>query len=194
MLFGGPSAGRVAQLGNQTVVQPNARRFFRRAGGDRIVAAKRQRQNWSDLSASEQRGFVAIYARTGNLKAAVDEYSLRPVSANAAIERLDIEGLVKDIRVAVQEQIVTEETDWCVKEIERIDDLLNTLYEGKFQLTARATIADINALVRLKLLLMGKPDSRQEVNLNGSARDKLTERLEAYVAQQSSDSDDGGPD
>ena len=40
----------------------------------------------------------------------------------------------------------------------------------------------------------GEPDSRQEVNLNGSARDKLTERLEAYVAQQSSDSDDGGPD
>jgi hypothetical protein len=40
----------------------------------------------------------------------------------------------------------------------------------------------------------GEPDSRQEVNLNGSARDKLAERLEAFLSQKSSVGDDGGLD
>jgi len=91
-------------------------------------------------------------------------------------------------------EIAAQQVEWCVEAIEQVDELLDILRDGVHQLTRNAQISDVDKLIRLKSFLLGEPDSRQEVNLNGSARDKLTERLEAYVAQQSSDSDDGGPD
>lgn len=56
-----------------------------------------------------------------------------------------------------------EDVDWTVAEAERVDGVLDILYEGIHSLTARAKLGDIETLTKLKLLLLGQPDSRQEI-------------------------------
>ena len=131
--------------------------------------ASEKKRKWADLSPKEQAEFQLHYVCSRDPIAAAKHVGISASSARRIIGSRDLDDLADIAEADARERIAEDAANWRVEAVAQVDELLDILREGAHQLTREARIPDVDKLVRLKAFLLGEPDSRQEVNVDGSS-------------------------
>jgi len=121
-----------------------------------------KRRWWSELDRREQRRFIAVYARTGNLEAAAREVNLHTTSAREVANEPEFEEMIAEIRRRTRERIIEAEVKWAVAEVERLDEVITHTYDALLAGEGTPSASGLDKLIRLKAFLLGEADSRAE--------------------------------
>ncbi len=111
---------------------------------------------------------MLTYACTRDLLAAATKVGLSNRSARMVAVSHDLEAIAEEAEARTRDRIAEEAADWKADAVGQVDELLDILRSGAHQLTAKAVIADVDKLIRLKAFLLGEADSRAEVKHSGS--------------------------
>ena len=139
----------------------------------------------------------SVSPETVSRHAAVEKWMARRNDYRQAIATQSLEKAVNKIANERANQIAVNRKALQLAQARLIEAIQERDKDGNPVLKANSLDSATRAMVEVIRgieFVDGEPDSRQEVNLNGSARDKLAERLESYIAQQGDAGDDGGPD